>query len=197
MTDPAHMRAAHAPRRGWAVALIGALALASCGEEPVEWPEDPPPPTSTLTPAEAAAVDEILSLLDAYRAAAVAIHADPPAPADAKQQLTDYLADPLLTVTLLELDLMRSRGLVRAGAPASEATVVELRMDEQPPAANIRECLDATGWPVTDRSGTEVDGATGLPAWATADRHVLTLTARKLDGQWLLSDAHVERGEQC
>lgn len=197
MTDPAHMRAAHAPRRGWAVALIGALALASCGEEPVEWPEDPPPPTSTLTPAEAAAVDEILSLLDAYRAAAVAIHADPPAPADAKQQLTDYLADPLLTVTLLELDLMRSRGLTRTGAPASESTVTEIQLDQTPPTATMRECLDSTGWPVTDQAGTELTEISGLPAWATPQRHVLIVTARLLDGRWLLADAHVERGEQC
>lgn len=197
MTGPARVRTVRGPRRVWAVALTGALVLAGCGEDPVEWPEDPPPPTSTLGPAEAAAVDDILSVLEAYREATVAVHADPPAPADAKTQLAGYLADPLLTVTLLELDLMRSRGLTRTGAPASESTVTEIQLDQTPPTATMRECLDSTGWPVTDQAGTELTEISGLPAWATPQRHVLIVTARLLDGRWLLADAHVERGEQC
>jgi hypothetical protein len=199
MTGPGCAHPTRGPRRRWAtvITVAGVLALVGCGEAPVQWPDDPVPAASTLDAAEAEAATEVQSTLAAYRDAATGVYADPPPLDEAKRQLQTYLADPLLTVTLLELDLMRSRGLTRTGAPASESTVTEIQLDQTPPTATMRECLDSTGWPVTDQAGTELTEISGLPAWATPQRHVLIVTARLLDGRWLLADAHVERGEQC
>src|SRR5690606_39252401 len=149
-----------AVRCGVAAAAAVAVVLAGCGRESeFEWPEDLANPSpAPLAPAELAATDEVLAAYEAFRQAEVAIQADPEPAHVAQDQLTEYLADPLLTLTLFEIETMHRRGLVRQGEPRSEPEVVELRLDDNPPTATVRDCLDASGWRLTDRAtGTEAD----------------------------------------
>lgn len=188
-----------AVRCGVAAAAAVAVVLAGCGRESeFEWPEDLANPSpAPLAPAELAATDEVLAAYEAFRQAEVAIQADPEPAHVAQDQLTEYLADPLLTLTLFEIETMHRRGLVRQGEPRSEPEVVELRLDDNPPTATVRDCLDASGWRLTDRAtGTEAD-PTGLPARYALDRYLIELHASFVDGRWLFDEARVEGGEPC
>jgi hypothetical protein len=189
-------------RRALACLLAAsAVGLAGCAPEPeVEWPADPTPaPSPTLDPAEAAAVEEILAAFDGFRRVEVEIQADPEPAYLAEERLTDYLADPLLSLTLFELETMHRRGVVRDGRPTWSATVTELRLDDDPPSATVRDCLDATGWELADRKDGRPASAEaeGLPARFAPDRYVMEFDATRVDGRWLFAQARVERGARC
>lgn len=182
-----------------AIMLAGAVTLAGCSSEPeFEWPEDPvPEPTPTVDAAEADATDELLALVDGYRRAEITAQADPEPAYQAQDRFTEYLADPLLSSVLFELEILHQRGLVREGEPSWDPTVTELRLDDTPPTATIRDCLDATDWRLAHRGNGEPAGADGLPARYAPDRHVVEFTAKLFDQGWLLEDARMEGDGQC
>lgn len=178
--------------------VVLAVALAGCGPDPVEWPDDPTPeapPAPAVSPAdeaEAATIEEILALLHGFREAEVRAHADPQPPHLARRQLAGYLADPLLSRTLGTLDAMVRAGVVFEGRPTWEPTVVELRLDETPPTAAIHDCLDTTGWrSVFQETGNPV------PADDLPDRYVVRVEAKLFPDGWLLHDARMEEDLRC
>jgi hypothetical protein len=181
------------------VAAVFVLLAAGCADEPeFEWPEDPvAAPVPTTDPAAAEANDQLLAAFDAFRRTEVAVQADPEPAHLAQDQLRAHLADPLLAVTLFEVEMMHHRGLVREGEPAWEPAVVDLRLDDTPPTATIRDCLDASGWRLINEAGGGPASTDGLPARFALDRYVMEFDAMLVDGQWLFDDARVERGEQC
>ncbi|MPZ26769.1 MAG: hypothetical protein GEV12_10000 [Micromonosporaceae bacterium] len=188
-----------------AAGLAGLTGVAGCSAEPdpgFVWPGDPTSaaaPTSTLDPAETAAVEEILAAFDGFRRAEVAVQADPAPAYLAQEQLGDYLADPLLGLILFDVETMHTRGVVREGEPTWQPAVTDLWLHRSPPAATVRDCLDASGWQLADRDGGGPTTAEseGLPARYAPDRYVMVFTARLVDDQWLFDDARVERDERC
>jgi hypothetical protein len=180
-------------------AAVLAVGLTGCAGEPeVEWPDDPPqrdnavqasPPTD---PAEAEATEEILALVQDYREVEVASYADPQPPHIARLDLSDYLADPLLSRTLVALDELQRSGIVYEGRPAWDPTVAELRLDETPPTATIRDCVDATEWrSVFQATGNPVQGE-GRP-----DHYVMRMEAKLFDEGWLLHNGGMEADAEC
>jgi hypothetical protein len=187
-------------RAGYAaVAAVFVLLAAGCADEPeFEWPEDPvAAPMPTVDAGEAAAADELLAAFEEFRQTEITVHADPQPPDIALDQLRAHLADPLLAVTLFEVEMMHHRGLVREGEPVWEPAVVDLRLDETPPTATVRDCLDASGWRLVNEAGGGPASTDGLPARFALDRYVMEFDAMLVDGQWLFEDARVERNEQC
>lgn len=184
-------------------ALTAVLGAAGCSNDPepsFEWPDAPmPSPTPTADPAEAAAVEEIMTAFDGFRRAEVAVQADPQPAYLVLDQLAAYLADPLLGLALFEVETMHSRGVVRAGEPTWQPAVTQLQLDSSPPTATVRDCLDATGWELADRDGggPATAESAGLPARFAPDRYVMEFNARFFEDRWLFDEARVERDEQC
>jgi len=181
------------------VVVVGAAGCSDGPDQPFEWPDDPTSgPVSTVDPAEAAAIEEILATFDGFRRAEVAVQADPEPAYLALEQLADYLADPLLGSVLFDVDTMHRRGVVRAGEPTWRPEVTGLRLDGSPPTATVRDCLDTTGWRLADRQGGQATAeSVGLPVQFEPDRYVMEFSARRFDDRWLLDEAKVERGERC
>jgi hypothetical protein len=182
-------------------AAVLAVALVGCGgeSEQFEWPDDPPSEDAAdqpqqLTPAdpaEAEAIEQVLTVLNQFRELEVEAHAKATPSYVARRQLSAYLADPLLSQTIGTLDGMQRAGIVFEGRPTWSPTVVELQLDATPPAATIRDCVDATEWlPVFEESGNPV-------ADRTPDRYVMRLHATLYQEGWLLHTATVEEDAQC
>lgn len=182
-----------------AALAVAAAGTGACGQAPeVEWPADPTgPPTPTVEPAEAETIAEVLAVFDEFRQVEVALQADPVPADEAKEQLTGYLADPLLTLTLFDVATMYRRDVVREGRPTWEATVSELRLDATPPTATVRDCLDATGWELADRADGSPAPVDGLPARFAPGWYVMEFNAKSFDGRWLFDQIRVEGDERC
>jgi hypothetical protein len=116
-----------------AAALMTLAGTAGCGGEPAEidWPEGVPRASPALAspslvptdPAEVAATEEILALINEFRDAEVASYADPQPPHLARRDLAGYLADPLLSRTLDRLRTMHDAGIVIEGRPRFAPTL--------------------------------------------------------------------------
>lgn len=188
-----------------AAAVALGTSLVACAGEPTEigWPGGtPPPPPSPppavesyampTDPAEAEAVTEILELVNAFHEAEVASLADPQPPHFARRDLSPYLADPLLARTLSNLANMAEAGIVYEGRPSWDPVVAELRLDDVPPTALVRDCIEAARWQaVFAESGDAVAGD------ARPDRYVLRLDVKRYDERWLLHDGGIEVDAQC
>lgn len=180
-------------------AAVLAFGAAGCGDpEPVVWPDDPSSegvarqPSSMGDPAEAEATEEILAVYSGFRQLEVEAYTNPQPPHIARQQLSVYLADPLLSRTLGTLDTMLRAGVVFEGRPTWQPVVAELRLDETPPTATIRDCVDASGWRSVFEETGEPVASDDLP-----DHYVMSLDAKLFSGGWLLHDAAMEEDEQC
>lgn len=171
-------------------------ALGGCVAEPV-----PPRPLSAEAPGagapsghdrdEAAAGTEVLAVFESFRDLEDRLSADPPPAADAGQLLAEHLAGALHARVLLALHVMHDEGLARQGRARSTAQVVSLGLEETPPSATIRECLDSTGWEVVDGQVAPVAvGEAPAQLYAVAPgRYLRTLRATRYDdGRWLLND---------
>lgn len=184
-------------------AAVLAVALAGCGDdsEPFEWPDDPPPdaaaaqpqPSSSADPAEAEAIDEILTVLHDFREAEVEIYADPPPPHIVRRELSPYLADPWLSETVVTLNEMRDAGVAFEGRTVSEPAVDELQLDEIPPTAVVRDCVDAT-----ERRSVFQETGDPVPGGGPPSRFVMRLEATLYpEHGWLFHDFAMEEDAQC
>jgi hypothetical protein len=191
------------PRRGLAIrgtVVMAALALAGCAADPApaESPADRPPaelpalPSVSVDPAEAAAIEEILTVFQGFRDAEAELYADPPPPNVVRRELSPYLGDAMLSEQVGTLNDMRNAGIVFQGRQASRPEVVELRLDASPPSATVRDCVDATGWQaVFAQTGDPVPGD-DLP-----DQFVMRLDATLYpEHGWLFHDFAMEE-TQC
>lgn len=189
--------------RAMAAALLATLTgVAACGNEPseIEWPDGvptatpahPSPSRTPVDPAEAAATEEILELVSAFRAVEVSAYADPQPPHLARRDLNDYLADPLLSRTLDRLRTMREAGIVVEGQPRFDPVVHELRLDASPPIATVRDCVDASGW-----QDVFADTGDPVPGDGRPDRYVEWLELTLYDDGWLIHSTGVKEAKEC
>jgi hypothetical protein len=192
------------PKRGLAIrgtVVMAALALAGCAAdpEPVERPTDPSPqelpalPSVSADPAEADAIQEILTVFQGFRDVEAELYTDPPPPNVVRREFSPYLGDTMLSEQVGTLNDMRNAGIVFQGHQASQPSVVELELAATPPTATVRDCVDATGWQaVFQQTGDPVPGD-GLP-----DHFVMRLDATLYPEQgWLFHNFAMEEETQC
>lgn len=182
-----------------AAAAVLAVGVAGCGADPaeIEWPDDPSPPLAQAPPsaspdvAEAAVVEEVLSVVQDFREAEVASYADPRPPHFARRDLSDVLADPFLTETVDTIYRMHQAGIVFEGRPTWDLTVTDLRLDDTPPTATVRDCFDATDWQSVFReTGDPVPGDT------ITGRYVAQVHLKLYPEGWLVHKTD-RKAEQC
>jgi hypothetical protein len=191
------------PRRGLAIrgmVVMAALALAGCAAdtEPAEPAADLSPrdlpalPSMSVDPAEAEAIEEILTVFQGFRDVEAELYADPPTPNIVRREFTPYLGDPMLSELVSTLDDLRNAGIVFQGRASSQPTVVDIQLEATPPTATVRDCVDATSWqPIFQQTGDSVPGD-GLP-----ERYVMRLDAALYpEHGWLFRDFAMEE-EQC
>lgn len=179
-----------------AAAALGVLTLAAgCGgQEPADLPspqplESTPPPASpstSLSPEDAAAAEEILAALDAYLEGLVELSQEgvPGGSDETLARIDDlpvhggvvlHLMDELLTPNYLA-------GRATAGELAWTAEVTEIDWeysapndpDDVFPYATLRVCLDETRW-------TTIDRETGQVVEGPGTRHLSTMGAAWLE----------------
>jgi hypothetical protein len=158
----------------------------------------PPAPVTTLSPAEAAAVVEILARFEGFRQAEIDAYAEPGAADRHRERLAGYLASPLLGTVEFSLGQVHRLGVVREGAPDADSEVMEVRLDATPPAALVRECLDATDWRFVGADGQDAapDVVASLQA-SYPDRYVRFFSATRHDDGWRFDDYALLRSWAC
>lgn len=184
-----------------AAAAAVAAALVGCSDEPSEigWPGGTPPPRSvaghpSAVPSDAveiAAAQEILTLVEEFREVEMASYADPQPPHLARRELDDYLADPLLSQTLDTLNQMVEAGVVFEGHPRWDLSVSDLRLEETPSTAVVRDCVDATDW----RSVFQATGEP-VPGDPRPEQYVARMYLKLYGEGWRIHDTDNEEG-QC
>jgi len=194
------------PRRGLAIrgtAGVAALAVALAGcagtPEPAARADDPSPqglpelPSISVNPEEAAAIEEVLTVLQGFRDVEADLYADPPPPDIVRREFAPYLGDTMLSEVVSTLTDMRNAGVVFEGRVVSESAAVDVQLDATPPAATVRDCVDAANWsPVFQETGEPVPGE------ALPDRFVMTLDASLYpEHGWLFHDFAMEVDAQC
>lgn len=194
------------PRRGLAIrgtAAVAALAVALAGcagaPEPAVPADEPSPqalpalPSQSVDPAEAEAVEEILTVLEGFREVEAELYADPPPPNIVRREFSSYLGDTMLSEMVGTLNEMRIAGVAFEGQTVSHPTSVDVELDAAPPSATVHDCVDASSWrPVFQETGDPVPGDT-LPS-----RFVMTLDATVYpDHGWLFYDFAMEVDTQC
>jgi hypothetical protein len=126
---------------------VAALALSGCTHKPKQTPPTgtaSPSPSSTLSPAEQQAADQVLAAYRGYLA--VTAKANTTATADSGE-LGQYLTDPLLTQTLVNVHNMQVAGQVYTGALVSGGPrVTALNLSTDPATATVEDCLDASNY---------------------------------------------------
>jgi hypothetical protein len=179
--------------------LAAALAGCAAESEPFEWPDDPSPsalgpsPSSSANSAEAEAVDEIISVFHGFREVETEVYADPPPPYVVRRDLSPYLADPMLSETVVTLDEMRKAGVAFEGRSVSEPAVDELRLDATPATATVRDCVDATEWRSVFQDTGELVPGDSLPG-----QYVMRLEATLYpEHGWLFHDFTIEEDAPC
>ncbi|MGC4894524.1 hypothetical protein [Micromonospora sp. DT31] len=146
-------------------------------------------PATHSTAEEKAAGNAALSAYSGYLAASRTANArsDPGHP-----ELSRYLADPLLTRVRVAIRDAKEHGAMRTGALVSDPTVVSVDLAADPPAVEIQDCLDASGYRlVYAKDRKAVPGTRG-------GRYLATATAlRYPDGRWLVSDGAAHQDQPC
>lgn len=129
------------------VIAVATVALMGCTDKPTAHPSRSPvsaSPTSTLSPAEQQAVDQVLAAYRGYLT--VTGKAQSTATTDSGE-LGQYLTDPLLTQTLVNVHNMQVTGQVYTGQLVSVGPrVTMLNLATDPATATIEDCLDATNY---------------------------------------------------
>lgn len=180
--------------------LVAALAsLAACGGSAgeIQWPDDLPaagsvPPSPTLDPVRAAAIEEVLTVVRGFREAEARTFSDPPLPPAAEAELSGFLADPLLSQTLNTLHQMREGGMRFQGRQRSTSEVTELVLDATPPTARVRECVDASSWQLIFSDTGEAVPGEGYP-----DQFVALIDLKEYDHGWLVHGLEMSEGSPC
>ena len=107
-------------------------------------------------------------------------------------ELTQFLADPLLTRVRFSLRQAREHGAVSSGTLRSEPTVTSVSLDAEPPTVEIQDCVDATGYRMVYVSDDRVVPGT------RGSRHLATATATRYpDGRWLISAGAAHQDQPC
>jgi len=182
------------------VVVVAATSVAACSNAPsdIDWPDSTVAPrgvptgsSATFGPAEAAAVAEILALVQGFREVEVTSYAAPEPPGIARQELAGYLADPALSETLQTLHGMEQAGVVFEGRPTWDPNVTDLRLSDTPPTATVHDCVDATNWRSVFR-----DTGDPVPGDSRPERYLARLQVKRYPEGWLIHDIDLEEG-QC
>jgi hypothetical protein len=195
-----HSRSKMRPgRRGMLLVVAPAatvlLALTGCDKGAPKAGASSPPaslsPSSTIDAAQADANRKVLAAYNGYINAQVAAAAIPDP--DSKD-LRKYAGDPLLAQMRYDLNLLKTNGLVRQGAPKVAPKVTELQLGATPPVATVEDCYDVSDQHVVNK-------ATGKSADAPGQskRYIVTSQAKFFGGQdgWLIVQSDADRSRQC
>ncbi|MEU6072300.1 hypothetical protein [Micromonospora sp. NPDC047074] len=173
--------------------IAAAGSASACGTEPgtnTRATTADSAPSPTHRPAdEQAAKQAALAAYAGYLAASrtASGRSDPHHPA-----LSRYLADPLLTRVRVSIREAKEHGAVRTGRLVSDPTVTSVSLDSSPPAVEIQDCLDATGYRLVYARDRRVVPGTG------GTRHLATATATRYpDGRWLISAGAAHEDLPC
>ncbi|MFC4149022.1 hypothetical protein ACFO0M_22440 [Micromonospora mangrovi] len=188
------MRARHSRR--WTSCLLSLALLggtAGCGTRretsvgPLSRPHTTPATHSAAD--EQAARKAALAAYSGYLAASreASARSDPRHPA-----LARFLADPLLTRVRLAIRDAKEHGAMRTGKLVSDPTVTSVDLAADPPAVEIQDCLDATGYRLVYARDHRVVPGTG------GGRYLATATATRYpDGRWLISTGAAHEDQPC
>ncbi|MFR9777221.1 hypothetical protein ACL02O_14325 [Micromonospora sp. MS34] len=106
--------------------------------------------------------------------------------------LARFLADPLLTRVRVAIRDAKEHGAMRTGKLVSDPAVVSVDLSADPPAVQIQDCLDATGYRlVYAKDRRVVPGTHG-------GRYLATATATRYpDGRWLVNTGATHQDQPC
>lgn len=179
---PDHAERTRRPVVGVAAAIALALASAACGDDSGDLPPPPatppadgtPTPTSTLSPRDAEAAQEILAAFDNYMEALIEL-STAGVPGGTEETL-DRLEDVHVggeAFDELAFDLLTANAMAghsTDGTITWEARVTKIDWENTPefrpekvvPQATLRVCFDETDWTTIDKeTGEVVDGPRG------------------------------------
>lgn len=107
-------------------------------------------------------------------------------------ELTNYLADPLLTRVRFTIRTAKEHGAIRVGTLRSDPVVTVVDVASVPAIVEIQDCLDATDWRLVYAEDEQV-----VPG-SQSTRHLATVTvARYPDGRWLVNTGASHEDQPC
>lgn len=185
-----------------AVAVYGAvplaLLLAGCsGSDGGDGKPSAPPVAASSTASSTGAADpdgaERKAVLAAY-AAMSAEQAKAYRQADANGTwLEKYATLDALGQIRNDLARMKAAGTIVRGEIGHDAKVTALDMDAKTPKATLSDCVDLSKYQTYD---TKADKVIPLPTQQPL-RYVMTATAERWDGQWLVTGINPQGGPTC
>ncbi|MFJ3973398.1 hypothetical protein ACIPYR_35365 [Streptomyces parvus] len=183
-------------RAGLCAAVTLALALTGCGGSD----DDPKPVFPTLkasSPAASASADPDAAEKRAVLASYAAMSREQMKAyrkADAKgTDLEKYATTEALGQIRNDLANMKAAGTVVRGELGHDAEVTELDMEAQTPTATLSDCVDLSAYETYDVKAKKV---IPLPTEQPL-RYVMTATAQRWDGRWMVTDINTQGGTEC
>ncbi|MFJ3438878.1 hypothetical protein ACIPMU_35740 [Streptomyces cyaneofuscatus] len=183
-------------KAGLCAAVTLVLALTGCGGgDDGAKPSAAPPAASSPAPSLSASVDpqtaEKRAVLASYTAMATE-QMKAYRKADAKgTDLEKYATTEALGQIRNDLANMKAAGTVVRGELGHDAEVTALDMEAQTPTATLSDCVDLSGYETYDVKAKKV---IPLPTQQPL-RYVMTATAQRWDGRWMVTDIDPQGGE--
>ncbi|WP_334666031.1 hypothetical protein [Streptomyces cyaneofuscatus] len=183
-------------RAGLCGAVTFVLVLTGCGGGgDSAKPSAAPPAASSPTPSPSASTDpdaaEKTAVLASY-AAMAREQMKAYRKADATgTDLEKYVTTEALGQIRNDLAHMKQAGTVVRGELGHEAEVTALDMEAQTPTATLSDCVDLSGYETYDVKAKKV---IPLPTEQPL-RYVMTATAERWDGRWMVTDIDPQGGE--
>ncbi|MEU0304676.1 hypothetical protein ABZ252_35300 [Streptomyces sp. NPDC006175] len=108
-------------------------------------------------------------------------------------ELERYVTADALGQIRNDLHRMREAGTVVRGELGHDAEVTELDMDAQTPTASLSDCVDLARYETYDtRARTVIPLPSEQPL-----RYVMTATAQRWDGRWMVTGLDTRGGQTC
>ncbi|MGW7587700.1 hypothetical protein [Streptomyces rubiginosohelvolus] len=183
-------------KAGLCTAVTLVLTLTSCGgDDDGAEPSAAPPAASSPAPAASADPDaaEKTAVLASYTAMSrEQMKAYRQADASGTD-LEKYATTEALGQIRNDLANMKQAGTVVRGELGHDAEVTELDMEAQTPTATLSDCVDLSAYETYDVKAKKV---IPLPTQQPL-RYVMTATAQRWDGRWMVTNINTQGGTEC
>ena len=169
------------------VLVAGGCTHRSATPQPSSMPSSPASSASaSVDPVLAKAIDAYKGYLAAYAAASQAANPDDP-------NLSNYVGDPLLTLTRHSIRVLKSKGQVQLGAQTATVASSQPNLAANPPTVTLNVCLDYSQLRLVYQSNQSPVPGSSLKQ--TKISGVATV-AQYPDGRWLVNDTK-SGGSSC